>query len=261
MRSALPDGPTIATYGQALARASHFPWRARSEALPTTGTCGPNGSGLSASAVLQRSLESKLRVQLIGSVLCAVTWKAWVTSSGQCRSKPRARVRSISGTAIGLWPTPDTMAGPHGTRGISTNPAHQSARDLQATTWATPVARDWRSDRSQKTGEELYGMKGRPLARQAMEAATWVSPIATDAHRGVLPPRPHDTGIPLSQQIEATLNGSNVQTENLGQLNPEFVCWLMGYPQEWVNCAPSAMPSSRKSRQNSLKHAFPWRQA
>jgi hypothetical protein len=35
-------------------------------------------------------------------------------------------------------------------------------------------------------------------------SATWVSPTAMDGSRGVAPPRPHDKGIPLSQQVGAT---------------------------------------------------------
>jgi hypothetical protein len=47
----------------------------------------------------------------------------------------------------------------------------------------------------------------------------------------------------------AAQNGPSEQTEKRGALNPEFVCWLMGFPPEWDACAPTAMPSSRKSRQ------------
>jgi hypothetical protein len=39
-------------------------------------------------------------------------------------------------------------------------------------------------------------------------------------------------------------NGSSEPTEKRGALNPEFVCWLMGYPSEWLSCAPSEMPST-----------------
>lgn len=41
-----------------------------------------------------------------------------------------------------------------------------------------------------------------------------------------------------------------------GLLNPQFVEWLMGYPQghtEPTDCGPSAMPSSPKSRKSSAK--------
>jgi hypothetical protein len=48
-----------------------------------------------------------------------------------------------------------------------------------------------------------------------------------------------------------TTSGSPDQMGNRGALNPQFPCWLMGYPTEWDACAPTAMPSSRKSRQKS----------
>jgi hypothetical protein len=47
--------------------------------------------------------------------------------------------------------------------------------------WPTPTARDWRSDSSQQTDEELYGQKGRPLARTAQQ---WATPRATDGEKG-----------------------------------------------------------------------------
>jgi hypothetical protein len=36
-------------------------------------------------------------------------------------------------------------------------------------------------------------------------------------------------------------------------VTPEQWCRRMGYPPAWLNCSPSAMPSSRKSRKSSSK--------
>jgi len=44
--------------------------------------------------------------------------------------------------------------------------------------------------------------------------------------------------------------GLTAQTENKGSLNPQFPCWLMGYPQEWLNCADSVTRLPHKSRRS-----------
>src|SRR5436853_469676 len=53
----------------------------------------------------------------------------------------------------------------------------------------------------------------------------------------------NSANLPLSQQVPMILSGLTPcqfkeETENQGELNPEFVCWLMGFPHEWISCAP-----------------------
>ncbi len=105
-RSDAPDGSTISPSGPEAARANHSARQAKELGLLTSGTYGRPGSTSSASADLQSCLESSLRLRLNGSRWCEVIWKAWTTPWGQSLSKPRARVRSIFATDIGLWPTP-----------------------------------------------------------------------------------------------------------------------------------------------------------
>jgi len=86
-----------------------------------------------------------------------------------------------------------------------------------ATMWATPSARDWKDTQ----GMQKVAGGGRMRIDQ------------------------------LPRQIPS--HGLSAPTEKPGQLNPAFVCWLMGFPPEWDACAPTAMPSSRRLRPSSLK--------
>jgi hypothetical protein len=68
------------------------------------------------------------------------------------------------------------------------------------------------------------------------------------AHRKATDPQISTADIAAHLYSGPTPSGSPEQTEKPGALNPEFVSWLMGFPPEWDACAPTAMPSSRKSR-------------
>ena len=103
--------------------------------------------------------------------------------------------------------------------------------------WATP----W--------GQCLSRPRARVRTTFGTDIGSWPTPRA-EKIGGYSSPGYRPT---LQQVVIADTNGSSVPTENRGALNPEFVCWLMGYPQEWVNCAPSEMPSTRGRRQRSSK--------
>lgn len=155
---------------------------------------------------------------------------------------------------LASWPTPNAI--PPGRGGLQSNPEKALERKQQGhmlnlddavclALWPTASARDWKSSASNQ-----HGINARPL-NEVARLASWVSPTVTDASRGVLPPRPQDTGIPLTQQVGMILNGSPAPTASRGQLNPEFSRWLMGFPEEWANCVPTVTRSSPKSRPSS----------
>lgn len=213
-------GPIVDLFGQEVVHADRSRPSANWNGSLTSGTFGRLGFISSASESLQSSLESRLRQRLNGSDLCEVTWKRWDTPWGQRRSKPRARVRSTSEIDIGLWPTATSTdaKGNAQARGVGAAAAHpkRGTTLAGAALWSTASARDWKDT----PGMAIQGPDGRTRLDQ----------------------------LPRQAQTAEPLNGISAQTGKSAPLNPEFVSWLMGYPQEWVSCGVSAMQSIRGRR-------------
>lgn len=211
----LPDGRMIDPFGLVAALASLSHKQVKALGLQTSGISGLRGSISSASAALQSSLESRLKQRLptAGSTLFKMTWKQKATPSLRSVCLLRASALRISDSESGSWPTPTkTQAG------------------------GTP---------------ENFNERKRRHRSQVWQAP-WSTPTAQDHSRGTKPPRPQDTGVPLSQQVSGlTPNGSCAETVKLGQLNPEFSLWLMGIPAAWASCAPVATRSTRSAPRNS----------
>ena len=111
--------------------------------------------------------------------------------------------------------------------------------------WGTPQARDWK-DVGDQSNIPVNGYLPRQvrLAGQPMLAG-WTTPQAKEPNAAARPSRAA-TGRRteyLGRQVRGPIaNGSGAETDITGALNPQFSCWLMGYPQEWVSCADSATP-------------------
>lgn len=102
----LPDGRVIDPCGLAVALVSLSARQVKALGLQISGISGLHGSISSASADLQRSLESKLRTRLTGSSLFAVTWKPWDMPWLPSQCQPVLQPLSKSGSGFGWWPTP-----------------------------------------------------------------------------------------------------------------------------------------------------------
>jgi hypothetical protein len=168
-------------FGLVPARANLSARQAKELRLLTSGTYGPPSITSSPSAVLQSSLESKLRVRLsnLGSTLYTLTWKPWVTPSGVSRSRLRASVRRISATDCTGWPTP--QARDHKGAMNPGNELTHNARPLNEVVrlagWPTPQTSDCTGggQASRAMGETRHGSNLNDFAM----LAGWATPTAS----------------------------------------------------------------------------------
>lgn len=253
-----PDGQTTENSGQGRARASRSRSPAKAQAPMTNGTCGHTSFACSVPDGPLSGWESRLRQRLarIGSTECSLTWNASTTPAGRPLSRlvpsMGRTVEIVSGSSpseMAFWVTASAQdwkdtPGMATTREDGRSRVDQLPRQVAAACWPTPT-----SLAPARGGNNEAGNSAGLVAIRAHAMACWPTPTAVDGARG-LTTRPQDTGKPLPQKVGEVLgvqpHGSSDTTEKPGALNPEFVCWLMGFPPEWDVCAPTAMPSSRK---------------
>ena len=191
-----PAGPTIAPSGPQAVPASRSRRPARGAASTTIATSGPSCSSSSASAALQSSLESRLRVLLAGrgSTLYRLTWKAQATPSGRpiFALLASGHRTSDSGSTSSPWPTPTVADSERASEGFSRgNLTMVGAARLSA--WPTPTVND-------STGSDYAysgGDHSRPVLKlpgAAKLAAGWPTTRAADGAKGACRETPHPNG-------------------------------------------------------------------
>jgi hypothetical protein len=133
-----PAGKMDDQSGPVLVRASLSARQAKELGLLTSGTYGQHSSISLASAILQSSLENKLRArtQIFGSTLYKLTWKPWVTPSGAIAfpsagvGAPHIRDRTYWAGARGILPVARGRGDPSRQR-LEGFPGHGSAAGRQ----------------------------------------------------------------------------------------------------------------------------------
>ena len=168
------------------------------------------------------------------------------------------------GNSIG--PRLEGLAGHGDNRDDGRSRVDQLPRQVAAALWATPtVATAGRSvEALQKEADRLHPRGQWTIGTQVVsvpglaQVACWPTPTASLADKGVRSTegaireaaRSHGPDLAAVTAAVPGLGpaGSSATTEKPGALAPEFVAWLMGFPPEWLDCAPETMPRKAKSK-------------
>ena len=152
-------------------------------------------------------------------------------------------------TTLSQWPTPTVADIEGGRKARSGDRAGEMLLNGLMAGWATPTIADIRKGAPTTKWEK----NGAPLVQQ-MTSAAWSTPRASDGEKGGPNMSFGAGGTPLPAQMAHSgpaPNGSSAPTEKRGAPNPEFACWLMGWPDALTSGALQAIQSFRKSRPKS----------
>jgi len=158
------------------------------------------------------------------------TWPQWgLMRDGECWEQ-QMLAQTIRGTESGLSPNGvDSFHTPN-TTGLDGGSNSRKALKKKIENWPTPVVHDY------KVGAKGYGLGA---IFHMKNQATWPTPLSTEYRANRVKRENHHNG--LTQAVLATQDG--------GQLNPTWVEWLMGWPQEWTDLKPLEMDKFPSAQQ------------
>ncbi len=250
LRSSSQDGRARDQSGQDHAPASRSARRESATVKKTKGTSGQSGLScsegipLSASESLSLYLVSRLRQRLgtAGSMEYAQTWKEKATPLGMRYWEHTASGHRTSGNDCTGWQSPvagDAKGVAYRRDGGQKGKERLTNLGLVAG-WPTASATD-----GERGGEKTENMTGTSL-QQVAALSGWHTPDTAPS----APCKGSNCKNVIAglgnQVIGTTSTSSPAETEKRGVLNPEFVAWLMGYPEEWVSSGVSAMQSCQR---------------
>lgn len=159
---------------------------------------------------------------LLESEVLLATWPTPRAEERQQHNSADNYVALSKAVEMASWPTPRQG----GDGGTAEHSDLSGVADLAL--WATPTARDWRSEQaSSRFNKKRWNHpRGKPLSAEAALVQLTVS--------------------------GETPSGSTAETANTARLNPALPRWLQGLPPEWdvaAILAHRSMPTTRRKRE------------
>lgn len=111
----------------------------------------------------------------------------------------------------------------------------------------TPTVSDATRGGFQSSAKRVKNGRGRQLVDVAK---MWPTPVKAAYKGASLKAMRRKDGRSRADRIDYAVAQEEGTIAN-GQLNPNWVEWLMGYPVGWTELNPSETPSSRKSQRKS----------
>jgi hypothetical protein len=229
------DGPMTDLFGQGARPVSPSAQPDNAKVLPTLATSGPSTSVSSPSAILQRSLESKLQQRLAtgGSTLFSLTWKAKDTPARRPYYQLVASARRTSGSDFGLsahWATPRTVDAPRsaafqkGCLGLSPTECLAS--------WPTPMAgnpgtENYNAAGNTDSSRQTRALMGVDLA--GVDRSGWPTPKEQNA-RG---PSIKRDGLWDKAQLASWATPTTRGHKDTGDLSQSMTAWVTPNARDW----------------------------
>jgi len=173
------------------------------------------------------------------STKCYLTWRGKVTPAKRLLFQLVPSMLHTDETEFGLLPTPTTQDNPQ-VRGEGKTIGTKRGTTLggYARMWATPRTTDGtggprkldeRGRRISQTNPDLvFG------ANLADQVRMWPTPTTRDHKGGYLGGRIRDGKVSMDT-LDVAVQHTDNQQKTGGQLNPQWVEWLMGYPEGWTD--------------------------
>ena len=207
-------------------------------------------SGRSLGALLQRSdpvglwLKMCLDSDRYISTRCYLTWKGWATPQRRPLYRLVPSTPRTDETGFGLWRTPNAW---NSKQGPKSKENYEKAQRVGHTliTLTDQVRHDfWPTPKSEPSGPD-YARANRKgsggddlatrIAKMEQGQKMWTTPGVSDSFgTGRKMETKRKDGKPKDSLKDMAAPG--------GQLNPQWVEWLMGYPSGWTDLEHSATP-------------------